>query len=137
MCKILIDKVVIVLLLLFSILPAPAQETGPVAWWSFDESSGETVFDGASQIVDSLRGNYKYVGGVIGNSLRFDGYTTHVVREVDHVPTFEGSFTIEAWIAPQTNPWNWRRQKSSRARRWRNSVVLRAPCRCGRALRRQ
>ncbi len=107
MCKILINKAVIVLLLLFSIHPVPAQETGPVAWWSFDESSDETVIDKASKIEDSLQGNYKHVGGVIGNSLRFDGYTTHVVREVDHVPTFEGSFTIEAWIAPQTYPWNW------------------------------
>ena len=107
MYNILIHKVVIVFILLFSILPAPAQETGPVAWWSFDESSGETVFDKAGQIEDSLRGNYKHIGGVTGNSIQFDGYTTHVVREVDHVPMFEGSFTIEAWIAPQTYPWNW------------------------------
>ena len=68
MYNILIHKVVIVFILLFSILPAPAQETGPVAWWSFDESSGETAFDKASQIEDSLRGNYKHVGGVTGNS---------------------------------------------------------------------
>ena len=107
MHKILIDNVAIVFIVFCSILPAPAQETGLVASWSFDENSGKTVFDKAGQIEDSLSGNYKYVGGVIGNSVRFDGYTTHVVREVDNVPMFEGSFTIEAWIAPQTYPWNW------------------------------
>jgi hypothetical protein len=107
MCKNFLYKVVVVFFLLVSALPAFAQETSPIAWWSFDESSGEAVYDNAGRIEDALRGNYKHVGGVSGNALRFDGYTTHVVREVDQVPMFEGSFSIEAWVAPQTYPWNW------------------------------
>ena len=84
-----------------------SQDRLPVAWWSFDADAGETVTDHIGEIDDMVRGNFKYVGGVTGSSLRFDGYTTHIVRAVDLVPLFEGSFTIEAWVAPQTYPWNW------------------------------
>ncbi len=107
MCRILQLKIVLVMIVSTSAVRGYSQDRLPVAWWSFDADAGETVTDHIGEIDDMVRGNFKYVGGVTGSSLRFDGYTTHIVRAVDLVPLFEGSFTIEAWVAPQTYPWNW------------------------------
>jgi hypothetical protein len=107
MYRILQLKIVIFLFILFAAIPVYSQDRLPIAWWSFDKDANETVSDHIGGINDTLRGNFKYVEGVTGNSLRFDGYTTHIVREVEAVPNFDGSFTIEAWVAPQTYPWNW------------------------------
>jgi hypothetical protein len=79
----------------------------PVAWWSFDEGEGKDVKDSVSGEVDEIRGNYWYEEGVNGSCLKLDGYTTHVVRSSDKAPRLGGDFTVEAWVAPQTYPWNW------------------------------
>ncbi len=63
--------------------------------------------DKASDIVDEVKGYYWYSEGVSGNCLKLDGYTTYVVRAAEKVPNLGRAFTIEAWIAPQTYPWNW------------------------------
>jgi len=47
------------------------------------------------------------VPGVSGNGLRFDGYTTSVVRKAESAPKFHGSFSLQAWVALDTYPWNW------------------------------
>jgi hypothetical protein len=56
---------------------------------------------------DKVGGFYKYVPGVSGNGLRFDGYTTSVVRKAESAPKLHGSFSVAAWIALDTYPWNW------------------------------
>jgi hypothetical protein len=66
-------------------------DSGPVAWWQFDEQSG----------------NFEYVEGVTGKAIKFDGYTTRVTRKADEVAKLTDAFTIEAWVALQTYPWNW------------------------------
>ena len=86
---------------------AVAADKGPVAWWKFDEEKGNIAADGAGKINDAIKGNFKYVPGASGKCLRFDGYTTRVVREAAQVPQLAESFTVEAWIAPQTYSWNW------------------------------
>jgi hypothetical protein len=78
-----------------------------VAWWDFDESKGRSVKDRVGGEVDEIRGNYWYEEGVKGSCLKFDGYTTHVVRAAGKAPRLRDDFTIEAWVAPQTYPWNW------------------------------
>jgi len=84
-----------------------AQEGGPVARWSFDDAAGPTLRDPVSGVEDQVGGFYKYVAGVSGNGLRFDGYTTSVVRKAENAPRLHGSFAVEAWIALDTYPWNW------------------------------
>ena len=84
-----------------------AQEGGPVARWSFDNTTGPVVRDAASGTEDKVEGFYQYVAGVSGNGLRFDGYTTGVVRKAENAPKLHGSFSVEGWIALDTYPWNW------------------------------
>jgi hypothetical protein len=84
-----------------------AEEGGPVARWSFDNANGPTVRDAVSGTGDEVGGFYKYVPGVYGDALRFDGYTTSVVRKAEHAPKLRHSFSVEAWIALDTYPWNW------------------------------
>lgn len=78
-----------------------------VAWWKFDTVISRKLADQKSSIADSIQGNYKMVSGVDGNALKLDGFTTFVRRSADKVPEFSGSFTLEAWIAAATYPWNW------------------------------
>ncbi len=80
-----------------------AQE-GLVAWWKFDEGS---AVDSVSGIKDQIRGNFEFVEGVSGKALKFDGFTTSVVRKADKAPKLGETFAIEAWIALGAYPWNW------------------------------
>ncbi|MHC4362873.1 MAG: LamG-like jellyroll fold domain-containing protein, partial [Planctomycetota bacterium] len=82
-------------------------DEGLVAWWRFDEKRGSAVPDSIGQLNDEIRGSFRYVTGTSGRALRFDGYTTRVIREAGSVPRLVESFTVEAWIAPRTYSWNW------------------------------
>lgn len=94
--------------LLISCLPAHlhAQDDGLVAKWSFDDASAARTHDSAAKIDDTLEGFSKYVPGIAGTALRFDGYTTGIVREGKKAPRFKDAFSIEAWVALNTYPWN-------------------------------
>jgi hypothetical protein len=78
-----------------------------VAWWSFDSTDGGRVVDRQSGARDELRGHFRLVRGVEGRALKFDGYTTCVVRKSDRAPRLSDEFTMEAWIALGAYPWNW------------------------------
>jgi hypothetical protein len=69
----------------------------PVASWSFDQGAGS----------DGIRGYHRFVPGVAGRALRFDGQTTVVVHPASKAPRLTGPFSIEAWVALQTLPWTW------------------------------
>jgi len=85
-----------------------APKTGLVAWWKFDEEKGKAVTDSVSGVRDRIRGNFKYVSGVAGKCLKFDEFTTAIVRKAVKAPKLNTeSFSIEAWIAPQAYSWNW------------------------------
>ena len=86
---------------------AVAQDQGPVALWSFDSANGAVVRDAVNGTEDKVGGFCKYVPGVSGNGLRFDGYTTSVVRKAQSAPKLWSSFSVDAWIALDTYPWNW------------------------------
>ena len=83
-----------------------AQGEGVVAKWSFDETAGRVTRDSASGTEDKVGGFIKYLPGVSGSGLRFDGYTTSVTREGKKAPKLHDAFTVEAWIALNTYPWN-------------------------------
>lgn len=80
---------------------------GLVARWSFDEGEGAVVRERVSQTQDSIHGVYRYVEGVEGSALRFDGYTTVVRRDSRQVPKLSDEFTVGAWVALETYPWTW------------------------------
>mgnify|MGYP001056635236 CR=1 FL=1 len=79
----------------------------PIAWWKFDGEKDNVTTDCVSGIKDEIKGNFKYLSGVDGSCLKFDEFTTSIVRKVERAPELKGSFSIEAWIAPQAYPWNW------------------------------
>jgi hypothetical protein len=84
-----------------------AQDPGLVARWTFDEGAGPTVLDNAGGLKDAIEGHFKFVPGVAGSGLKFDGYTTRVIRKGNKAPRLGDSFTMEAWIAMAALPWNW------------------------------
>ncbi len=84
-----------------------AQDQGLVARWSFEEAATPITRDTAGGVEDKVEGFYKYVPGVNGTGLRFDGYTTHVIRTAEKAPQLADAFSVEAWVALNTLPWNW------------------------------
>jgi hypothetical protein len=84
-----------------------AQDPGLVAKWSFEEVATPTAHDAVTGLDDKVEGFYKYVAGVSGTGLRFDGYTTQVIRTAQKAPKVDGAFSVEAWVALNTLPWNW------------------------------
>lgn len=79
----------------------------PVAWWRFDEGHGNVVVDTTGNHKDELRGYLLFAPGVQGSGLKFDGFTSRVVRKAAESPRLTEAFTVEAWIAPQEYSWNW------------------------------
>jgi hypothetical protein len=79
----------------------------PVAWWTFDEADGSAVLDRVSGIADTIRGHVWRRVGVSGGGLKFDDFTTQVVRPAAKAPRLASAFTVQAWIALAAYPWNW------------------------------
>jgi len=107
----LCHKSLVLVFLLFAMnltaLEAIGQEQGLLAWWKFEEGQGNVVLDSCSGIKDRIDGRFKYVPGVFGLGLKFDGFATCVVREANKAPRLSDAFTIEAWVALAAYPWNW------------------------------
>lgn len=112
LCKSLKGKCQIILrvslLLIFFLCSVSAfAQKDPAMWWKFEQEKGRTTTERTGKIKDKITGNFKYVGGVSGNGLKFDGFTTSIVRDAEKTPKLEDAFTIEAWIALGAYPWNW------------------------------
>jgi len=82
--------------------PRIAKETGLVAYWSFDEGSGDTVKDSSGNDNDgTLVNGPVWIKGIKGNALSFEG--TDDCVEIPHSDSLdlgaEGqSYSIEFWI---------------------------------------
>lgn len=94
------------LLVLFLVIPGLHSQE-PVAWWDFEQTGDRSVMERVSGEADKISGNFWIAEGVSGNCLKLDGYTTFVQRPAESAPDMDGDFTVEAWVAPQTYPWNW------------------------------
>jgi hypothetical protein len=108
-------------------IPALGAETGPVAYWTFDDirverrpvdmERGETfipkekfayVREEISGTEQDLNGiYYESVLGVNGRALLLDGYTTHLAPDEEQTAYVSGDFSVEAWIALGAYPKNW------------------------------
>ncbi len=100
----------VILIIIFYLSQASANDIKPIAWWKFEKSDIKTVnqaFESVSLMIDTIRGNSKYVEGVSGTALKFDGFTSSIVRKAPEAPQIAESFTFEAWIAIAAYPWNW------------------------------
>ncbi len=78
-----------------------------IASWNFDDVQYRLVKDNVTNLVDTIKGNYKIVDGIVGKALKCDGFTTLINRNSGKAPKVTGAFSIEGWIAPQAYPWNW------------------------------
>ena len=103
----LLISVVLVLSILFGECPLYCQEKGLVAWWTFDDGQENVTKESIGLVNDKISGNYKYVKGVSGSALKFDGFTTVVTRKGDKAPRMSGDLSVEAWLALAAYPWNW------------------------------
>lgn len=103
--------IAIAVIALIMIFPAPdtssAADKLPVARWSFDDNSETGTRETAGNTFDKIDGFHRFVDGVIKNGLRFDGYSTTVIRSAAKAPQLHGDFTVQAWVALETYPWSW------------------------------
>ena len=92
---------------------APGPQTdGLVAHWAFetlDKADGRTVtVDLASDRRDEVRGHSRLQEGVRGNCMVLNEYDSEVIRPAENGSLINSkAFTVEAWIAPRSYPWNW------------------------------
>ncbi len=93
-------------ILILSAFGRPA-DVAPKAWWKFEEAKGNVIVDAVTKHEDSLHGYFDSMGGVTGKCIRFDGQTTCVARKSADAPVLVDSFSMEAWVAPQTYAWDW------------------------------
>jgi len=94
-------------LLCWPVVSAPAADEALVSWWKFDEDGDKVAIDSISGRKDAIGGSFWYLPGISGMAVKFDGFTTRIVRKVGNTPRLAGGFTIEAWVVPQAYPWNW------------------------------
>jgi len=86
----------------------PGRFGSPIAWWAFEQVDGNFTVDKVSQIKDAIQGHFSRQVGVVGKALRLNEYDTFIKRESSNAPEINSkAFTIEAWIAPRSYPWNW------------------------------
>ncbi len=113
-----------VLLLVYAVaavLPAAYSQDDLVLHWNFDDSkdiefqygrrmrrytTNEVMTDTRCRIV----GLAKYVPGVKGTAMKFDGFSSYVEgvpQDGDEPVEMPREISIEAWIALGAYPWNW------------------------------
>ena len=97
------------MLLLGTLSPAQTEggqpEAGLIAYWPFDEGSGELAQDATGQGHDGeLKNGPEWVEGVQGSALRFDGLDDYVL--VAYQPDFrlEQGLTIALWVYLESDP---------------------------------
>jgi hypothetical protein len=80
-----------------------------ISWWSFDTVSDNKIINSITNESSKVHGNYKILEGIQGNALKFDGFTTYIEYKSSNIPKTFGlsGFTLEAWIALGSYPWNW------------------------------
>jgi len=81
-------------------------DENPAAWWTFSPGPENSVEETVSGTQDTILGNFRFVRGIKGNGLKFDGYTTAIIHEGSSIADLDGPFSIEAWIALAAYPWN-------------------------------
>ncbi|MBT4412429.1 MAG: LamG domain-containing protein, partial [Bacteroidetes bacterium] len=89
------------------ILTTNGQAQNPQVHWNFNEFSNGSIVELVSQIADTLEGNFHEAGGVIGNGIRLDGFTSCLKTQGNNRLIKGDEITIEAWVSLGNYPWNW------------------------------
>ena len=93
-----------------------AADAGVIAYWPFDSierlgPENHTEFVTRETVEgrkDRISGNSRLQEGVRGNCLVLNEYDSELIRPAGSGSLVNGkAFTIEAWIAPRSYPWNW------------------------------
>lgn len=83
------------------------QDPELIARWTFDDPAGKILKGMSCDKEYAISGNYKFVNGVAGKSIKLDGFTTQIRSNNLNTEELEDGFSVEAWIALATYPWNW------------------------------
>ena len=81
---------------------APGSDPGCVGYWSFDEGSGDTAYDGSGNGNDgTIHGGENWTEGRFGRALEFDGEDDYI--QIPDSPSFDTTFgskifTLETWV---------------------------------------
>jgi len=93
-----------------------AAEAGVIAYWPFDAIERMGPANDAALITreivgggaDRIEGHCRTRDGVRGPCLQFNEFDSALVRAPGLGPAVNPrAFTLEAWIAPRSYPWNW------------------------------
>ena len=76
-------------------------------YWDFEDNNNRTTLETATNVRDTLEGNFEEAPGVIGKGIRLDGFTTRLIKQPGNVEWPSDRFTVEAWVALGNYPWNW------------------------------
>ena len=96
----------LILLLIFAI-PSLAMGQKPTMQWNFENIKNRNTIEVATNIADTIEGNFEAATGVIGKGLRLDGFTTRIIRNGKDISKPGAAFTIEAWVSLGEYPLNW------------------------------
>ncbi|MFC2117443.1 LamG domain-containing protein [Bacteroidota bacterium] len=100
-------RILIILLVLLTPSIISGQENKAIMHWGFEEIENRNLIESDGSIKDSIEGNFEQAPGIKGKGLRFDGFTTSVIRDSKDKLSPGNEFTVEAWIALGSYPWNW------------------------------
>jgi hypothetical protein len=80
----------------------------PVAWFKFNEGSGDQTLENLNGAVSVITGDKTvWKEGVSGTALQFDGYKTTVKIPAADGPRPSEAITLEGWVAIGAYPWSW------------------------------
>ena len=82
---------------------APGEEKGLVGYWRFDEGTGKTAKDSSRNGNDGTITGAKWVKGVMGSALEFNGVNDYVNVPTPKRGAPDKAVTVEAWIQPTRN----------------------------------
>ena len=100
-------KITIYTILILGSTWSSGKAASPTAWWRFDNPVEQGVHESISGHVSDINGKAEWVTGVKGRALLFDGFTTHMNFPGEQMGAITGPFTVEAWVALGSYPWNW------------------------------
>ncbi len=87
---------------------AAGSQTGPLAHWKLDETSGVTAVDSVGGNDGFLNGNASWSTGAIDGGLAFDYANGEDYVEIPNSPGLEnvqeGDYTLAAWFRPDSTP---------------------------------
>jgi hypothetical protein len=91
-----------------------------IAWWKFDEGSGDTVKDSSGfDRNGKLIGNPNWVDGITGGALEFDGDGDYVDMGKDPAFDIKNQITVSVWIKVNAFDKDWQNVISKGDRAWR------------------